>query len=264
MPNNTRRYQHEATTRPAGINNRRDVEEMHSIYFWKQIIGAVFLFPLGLVTTITLLVMFWRAITDMALWRSMEFVAFASGGVTWWLAWKCGVRPVTMYVYGHEMSHLLTAKAFGGEIFDWKATATGGYVETNKSNTWITLAPYLVPFYTCIVMILFGLTGLLVDMQQSIPVWRIKIVPALVFYYLVGFTWWFHATYTFKTIRIQQGDLTRNGEFFSMMLIFLFNVALLMLMLLAASPSPSLGIGEVMRCWWGVARDMLGWLLPFV
>jgi hypothetical protein len=85
-----------------------------------------------------------------------------------------------------------------------------------------------------------------------------------VFYYLVGLTWWFHATYTAKTIRLEQGDLTKNGEFFSMMLIFLFNTGVLMFMLLAASPSPALGLGEVAHCWWGVASDMLGWALPFL
>lgn len=261
---NKRRYRIEATTRPAGINNRRDVEEANATYFWKQFIGAVFLFPLALVTAVTLIVMLWRACRDMAFWQSREFVWFSIGGLSWWAMWLAGGRPVTLYVFGHEMSHLLTARLFGGEIFDWKASANGGYVETNKSNTWITLAPYLVPFYTLIVMALFGVAGLFVDMHASIPVWRIQVVPALVFYYLVGITWWFHATYTAKTVRLEQGDLTKNGEFFSMMLIFLFNVALLILMLLAASPSPSLGFGAVVHCWWGVASELLSWLLPYV
>ncbi|MBE7497550.1 MAG: hypothetical protein HS117_21605 [Verrucomicrobiaceae bacterium] len=264
MARNHRRHQHEATTRPAGINNRQDVQQASSVYFWKQVIGAFVLFPLAAVTAVTLLVMFWRACRDMEFLKSREFIWFAIGGLSWWLAWLLGARPVTMYVFGHEMSHLVTAKCFGGEIFDWKAGAEGGYVETNKSNTWITLAPYLLPFYATIIMGVFGIVGLVVDMHVSIPLWRLEIVPALVFYYLVGFTWWFHVTYTAKTVHLQQGDLTKNGEFFSMMLIFLSNAALLIFMLLAASPSPALGLGEVARCWWGVAQDMLGWFLPFV
>lgn len=261
---NTRRFQHEATTRPIGINNRADAQAKWWRYVSKQVIGAFLLFPLALVTAATLMVMLWRACKDMEFWRSREFIWFAVGGASWGAMWHLNVRPVTAYVFGHEMSHLVTARLFGGEIFDWKASASGGYVETNKSNTWITLAPYLLPFYTTILLVLFGVAGLFLEMHEPIKIWRLSIVPALVFYYLVGLTWCFHATYTAKTIRLEQGDLTKNGEFFSMMLIFLFNTGVLMFMLLAASPSPALGLGEVAHCWWGVASDMLGWALPFL
>ncbi|MEZ5388021.1 MAG: hypothetical protein R3F13_21140 [Prosthecobacter sp.] len=55
-----------------------------------------------------------------------------------------------------------------------------------------------------------------------------------------------------KTVHAEQGDLKSNGEFFSMMLIFLINAFLLIGLFLAASPLRSLGFGEVMRCWWSV------------
>jgi hypothetical protein len=261
---NTRRFQHEATTRPIGINNRADVQGEWWRYVSKQVIGAFLLFPLALVTAATLMVMLWRACKDMEFWRSREFIWFAVGGASWGAMWHLNVRPVTAYVFGHEMSHLVTARLFGGEIFDWKASASGGYVETNKSNTWITLAPYLLPFYTTIVLVLFGVAGLFLEMHEPIKIWRLSIVPALVFYYLVGLTWCFHATYTAKTIRLEQGDLTKNGEFFSMMLIFLINAFLLIALFLAASPAPGLGLAEVLRCWWSVAAGIFGWLLGWV
>jgi hypothetical protein len=261
---NIRRRQLESTNRPLGITNRADAQAERWRFISKQFIAAFLLFPLALVTAATLLVMLWRACKGMEFWRSREFIWFGIGGASWLAMWQLGVRPVTVYVFGHEMSHLVTARLFGGEIFDWKASATGGYVETNKSNTWITLAPYLLPFYTTIVLLGFGVLGLFTEMHEPISLWRLQIVPSLVFYYLVGLTWWFHATYTAKTIRLEQGDLTKNGEFFSMMLIFLFNTGVLMFMLLAASPSPALGLGEVVHCWWGVACDMLGWALPFL
>lgn len=259
---NQRRHRIEATTRPAGINNRADAQGEAALLFLKRVIGAVLLFPLALITAITLCVMLWRACRDLEFWRSAELVFFALGGLSWWAIWLCGIRPVTTYVFGHEMSHYFVAKLFGGVIFDWKVGADGGYVETNKSNTWITLAPYLLPFYTIIVLGLFGVVGIFLDLHSPVRLGPVKMVPALVFYYLVGLTWWFHATYTARTVRIEQGDLRRNGEFFSMMLIFLVNVALLMLMLLAASPSPALGLGEVVRCWCGVAAEFFDFLLP--
>ena len=51
---NTRRFQHEATTRPIGINNRADVQGEWWRYVSKQVIGAFLLFPLALVTAATL------------------------------------------------------------------------------------------------------------------------------------------------------------------------------------------------------------------
>ncbi len=260
---NSRRHKLEANTRPAGINRRQDVQEEHSLLYWKRVIGIVFLAPLALVTAVALWIMLWRALRYMDFWKSGEFIWFTIGGLSWAAAWLCGARPIKTYVFGHEMSHLVTARLFGGKIFDWKVTAHGGYVETDKSNTWITLAPYLVPFYTVIVMGVFGIASMFIDLHAPVAVWRLDLVPVNALYYLIGFTWWFHATYTAKTVHIEQGDLKRNGEFFSMMLIFLINVLLLILMFLASSPSPGLGFGEVMRCWWGVARDLIGWL-PFL
>jgi hypothetical protein len=188
--------------------------------------------------------------------------------VLWAVAYLSGLRPVTAYVFGHEFSHLVTARLFGGRIFDWKVSAQGGYVETDKSNTWITLAPYLIPFYTLIIMVVFGIVGLTLDMQQphalSIWKWTVHLKPTRFLYALVGLTWCFHATYTVKTVLAEQGDLKRNGEFFSMMLIFLINAFLLIALFLAASPSPGLGIAEVARCWWSVASGVVSWLWNLV
>jgi hypothetical protein len=84
--------------------------------------------------------------------------------------------------------------------------------------------------------------------------------PVWIFYALLGLSWWFHITYTLKTVIARQSDLERNGEFFSMLLIFLINVALIVGLFLAASPSPGLSFLEVGRCWMGMA----GWLWDLV
>lgn len=265
---NLRRHLHEAKTRPAGINNRRDVQKDRFLLRFKRWFGAIVLAPACLVTAITLIIMLWRAVTRMEFLRSEEFIFFSFGGLIWGIAYLAGLRPVTAYVFGHEFSHLVTARMFGGRIFDWKVTAAGGYVETDKSNTWITLAPYLIPFYTLVIMLIFGLAGLALDMQESHAVqvwkWTLHLKPLRFLYGLVGLTWFFHATYTVKTVIAEQGDLKRNGEFFSMMLIFLINAFLLIALFLAASPSPGLGLAEVGRCWWSVATGILGWVWDIV
>lgn len=267
MPSaNLRRHLHESRYRPAGINNRHDVQNALRLLRMKRWIGACLLAPACLVTAITLIVMCWRAITRTDFLRSEELIFFSLGGLTWGLAYLVGLRPVRAYVLGHELSHLLTARLFGGRIFDWKVSAQGGYVETDKSNTWITLAPYLVPFYTLMIMVIFGILSLGLDIRASqtfsLLHWSINLKPLRILYILIGLSWFFHATYTFKTVAAEQGDLKRNGEFFSMMLIFLFNAMLLITFLLASSPSPGLGLSEVSRCWWSVAVGIFGRLLP--
>lgn len=260
---NVRRHLHETRNRPAGINSRRNVQKDRLILRFKRWVGAFVLAPACFVTAMTLIIMLWRAVTRMGFLRSEEFIFFTFGGLLWGGAYLAGLRPVTAYVFGHEFSHLVTARMFGGRIFDWKVSAAGGYVETDKSNTWITLAPYLIPFYTIIIMFLFGILGLALDMQEAHALhlwkWTVHLKPTRLLYALVGLTWFFHATYTVKTVIAEQGDLTRNGEFFSMMLIFLINVFLLIALFLAASPSPGLGLAEVARCWWSVATGILGW-----
>ncbi len=265
---NVRRHLHEARNRPAGINNRQDVRRDRLLLRVKRWIGGTLLAPACLVTAITLSVMLWRAMTRLDFLKSEEFIFFSFGGLLWGGIYLAGVRPVTAYVLGHELSHYVTARLFGGRIFGWDFSAAGGYVETDKSNTWITLAPYLIPFYTLIIMAVFGIVGLALDMQAMHPVsighWTVNLRPTRFLYALVGLTWCFHATYTVKTVIAEQGDLKRNGEFFSMMLIFLFNAFLLIALFLAASPAPGLGFAEVARCWWSVAAGIVGWLFGLV
>lgn len=224
---------------------------------FKGVVGVLLLLPLGLITALTFGEMLCRAIIRLEFWRTEEMIFFMVGGLAWAVTYTTGWRPVKTYVFGHEVSHLLVARAFGGKILDWDFSATGGYVETNKSNTWITLAPYLMPFYSLIVLLLFGVVGMFWnfhDLQRiDLGSMTVRFKPVWFFYAMLGLTWCFHATFTCKTIIIEQSDLQRNGEFFSMLLIFLVNVLLLVALFIAASPSPGLGIMEVGRCWLATA-----------
>lgn len=230
----------------------------------KRVLAVVLLLPLGLITLLTLVEMLWRAFDRLDFWKTEEVVFFLIGGVAWGVTYATGWRPVRSYVLGHELSHLLVARAFGGKIIDWDFSATGGYVETNKSNTWITLAPYLLPFYSLVVLLVFGLAGAFWNLHDisRLPIGSqgVGFKPVWLFYILLGLTWCFHATFTWKTVVIQQSDLQRNGEFFSMLLIFLVNVMLLVALFVAASPSPGMGLAEVGRCWAGMASTIWNFL----
>ncbi|SKA88236.1 hypothetical protein SAMN02745166_01387 [Prosthecobacter debontii] len=233
------------------------IQKHEKIKKLKRLIAVLLLFPLGLVTALTLVEMLSRAVFRLEFWRSEEVIFFMIGAVAWTVGYVTGWRPVRSYVFGHEVSHLLVARAFGGKILDWDFSATGGYVETNKSNTWITLAPYLLPFYSLVVLILFGVAGMVWNLHGmhhlSLGETALRFKPVWFFYILLGLTWCFHATFTWKTVVIEQSDLQRNGEFFSMLLIFLVNVMLIIGLFIAASPTPGLGLIEVGRCWLGTA-----------
>lgn len=226
----------------------------------KVFIAWIMLIPLIAVTFSTLVEMFFRALTRTSFWQSEQFIFFSLGGLAWGSAYAVGWRPIHAYVVGHELSHLIMARAFGGKIFAWSARPDGGFVETNKTNTWITLAPYLIPFYSIGVVLLFGMVGLLVDLRAVQRLAGVRLEPVWFFYVALGFTWFFHVTYTLKTISIKQSDLDRNGEFFSVFIIFFVNVLLITLLYLAASPSPTHEMVELGRCWIGTARFILGFL----
>ena len=244
-------------SKPANVRRNPVVQERVHVKKIKGWLAAVLLLPLGLITAFTLGELLFRAMTRMDFWRSEQFIFFTLGGIAWGATYWAGWRPVRMYVLGHELSHYVVARAFGGKIIGWDFSAEGGYVETDKTNTWITLAPYLLPFYSLLVMLLFGIVGMFWGLQEMCSVSVGSVVvhfrPVWLFYSMLGLTWWFHISYTLKTMIIHQSDLETNGEFFSVALIFLFNVALIILLFLAASPAPDLGFLEVGRCWVGMA-----------
>ena len=156
--------------RPAGLRRESrglSDEQRRSLKRWIAVLG---LLPLGLVTGLTVVEMFWRALVRLDFWRSEPLVFFMLGGAAWWLAYLGGLRPMHTYVFGHEVTHLLMARAFGGKIYDWNHGAAGGYVETDKANTWITLAPYLIPLYALGVLALFGIAALFWDLNALVTV----------------------------------------------------------------------------------------------
>src|SRR5688572_2565217 len=163
--------------KPAHVRRSPSRKQALRVMAWKRWLGAVLLTPIALVTALTLVEMLWRATTQLAFWKTEEFIFFAVGSVAWVTSYLTGWRPVRSYVFGHEMSHLVVARMFGGRIFAWKGTADGGYVETNKSNTWITLAPYLLPFYSLIVLMLFGLAGLAWDIREMVDLGALHLKP---------------------------------------------------------------------------------------
>lgn len=123
--------------------------------------------------------------------------------------------PVRVYVLGHELTHALCGLLFGARVSNLKVGVRGGSVMVSKSNVWITLSPYFVPFYTVVVTIAAIVVRCCAGHLPYPPAW----------FFAVGFTWSFHFVFTVRSLLQEQPDVQEYGYVFSYVLIWIFNVA---------------------------------------
>jgi hypothetical protein len=165
-------------------------------------------------------------------WQTHDFLMFGCGALLWmlWFVFSLCVwrqpRPLRVYVWGHELMHVLTARLSGGRIKDYEISRDGGYIVTDKYNFLIALAPYLWPFAAVPVLAIWGIVGWMPEALYH----REWFLGAL------GFTWAFHLSFTGWMIPIGQSDFAGPGRTFSLGLIYLFNVVLLSVCLVGLAP----------------------------
>ena len=115
--------------------------------------------------------------------------------------------------------------AHGGRVSRFRISRDGGHVVTSKANFWIALAPYFFPIYSILAIVAYGVLSFFLNMQ---PYGRLL-------YAVIGATWAFHFTFTCWMIPKNQTDLSDQGTFFSLVVIYLMNLLLLSTMLILAS-----------------------------
>jgi hypothetical protein len=192
---------------------------------WVKFIFAVFLLPMCGVLTQTFFTVFARATVTQRLWAGEEFWFFSLGAVLWLITFFGLPRPILIYVFGHELTHALWVWLMGGRVSQFRVGPDGGHVVTSKANFWIALAPYFFPIYSILTIGIYGGLSLFLNMQ---PYGRLL-------YAVIGATWAFHFTFTCWMIPKNQTDLTDQGTFFSLVVIYLMNLSLLSVMLILAS-----------------------------
>jgi len=193
---------------------------------WVKFVFAIFLLPVCAILSQTFFTSFARATVTERLWAGEEFWFFSLGALLWLIAFFGLPRPVILYVFGHELTHALWVWMMGGRVSDFRVSRDGGHILTDKNNFLIALAPYFFPLYSTLGIALYGALGLFFNLQ---PYSRLL-------YALVGLTWAFHFTFTCWMIPKNQSDLSDNGTFFSLVVIYLINLVLLCAMLVMASP----------------------------
>jgi hypothetical protein len=193
---------------------------------WVKFVFAIFLLPIGAILSQTFFTVFARATMAQRLWAGEEFWFFSLGAILWLIAFVGLPRPIVIYVFGHELTHALWVLLMGGRVSRFRVGRDGGHVVTNRNNFWIALAPYFFPLYSILAIATYGVLSRFLNMQ---PYGRLL-------YAVIGATWAFHFTFTCWMIPKNQTDLSDQGAFFSLVVIYLMNLVLLSVMLILASP----------------------------
>lgn len=193
---------------------------------WVKFIVGVFLLPAAWVFAQAFFNVFTLTTIQHAFWLTEEFWFFSLGVLLWLIVFFGLPRPVVMYVFGHELTHAVWVWAMGGRVSRFRVGRDGGQIVTDTSNFWIALAPYFFPIYSILVIAVYGVASLFTDMY---PFRRVLFA-------LIGGTWGFHLAFTVWMIPKGQSDLTEHGHFFSLVVIFLMNLAVLTVFLVLACP----------------------------
>jgi len=220
----TRKRQDRKIKTRAGTSAKRvETEWVVPVRSLKQII-AVFLVPPAWILTRAFFSCLSTAAVHHRFWASEEFWFFSLGVLLWAVTFFGLPRPMLLYVFGHELTHVLWVWLMGGRVSRFRVSRTGGYIVTDKTNFWIALAPYFFPIYSIVALLLYGGIGTFVDVEPY-RCWLFAVV---------GFTWAFHITFAIWMLWKGQTDLIEHGTFFSMMVIYLINFLVLSLMLIVA------------------------------
>lgn len=122
-----------------------------------------------------------------------------------------------VYVLGHEMSHWVVAKVFRRRTAGLNIGKEGGSLMVERTNVWITLAPYFVPFYTVAWLILCAIAR----------IWLHQDWMETLLFSGVGFTYAYHLVTTAIALLHGQSDLRVHGPVLSFALLLMMNCMLL-------------------------------------
>lgn len=158
------------------------------------------------------------------------WVPMASGAGCWIVIFLFLPKQTLLYVFGHELTHVVWSWAFGGKLKKFRAGSQGGQVVVTRSNFLVALAPYFFPLYAVLVVVVFGTVNHFWPMPGATPV----------FHLILGAAYAFHVTWTGRILKTEQSDITGQGYLFSVVVIALGNLIVLMLGIALLSGQPPL------------------------
>jgi hypothetical protein len=189
--------------------------------------------------------------SDMTRWKaaSMTLVPVLAGGACWLVIYVLLPRPMWVYVFGHELTHVIWAWVFEARVKKFHVSSRGGHVILDKVNFLIVLAPYFFPLYALCVAGVYAFGNWVADWES----YRVG------FLLLLGAAYAFHVTLTVHALKTEQTDITSQGWFFSIVIIWLGNLLILvpgLCLLLGISIEGA--FAEWGRATWSVLRMVTG------
>ena len=97
------------------------------------------------------------------------WVPLLAGAMCWMIIYFMLPKPMMIYIFGHEITHVLWIWLFGGKIKKFKVGAEGGHVVTDTTNFFIALAPYFFPLYAVIIVLLFAIGQAICSSARPTP-----------------------------------------------------------------------------------------------
>ena len=152
--------------------------------------------------------------------------------------------PSRAYVFGHELTHATAAWMSGGQVKGFKAGKTQGSVTTNKITGFIALAPYMIPVYSILVALVYGIAGLFWEVRPYLS-W---------FLFGLGASLAFHLVFTVEALKQKQTDLEVLGPILSVGLIFWANITCVIGIL--SLVSPEVHFGDYLAGGWHAGLDL--------
>jgi hypothetical protein len=155
------------------------------------------------------------ALLFSALARRQTALPLLLGAALCGLLHCCRLKSRFFYILAHELSHALAALVSGVKIRKINVGKNGGYVALSATNTFISLAPYFIPFYALASGLIYGLAAFFTDMTPYRPL----------FTGIAGFFLTYHLLNTGEILTgPMQSDLKKaGGALFSVSLVFLLN-----------------------------------------
>lgn len=164
----------------------------------------------------------------------------AGGAVLYLIVHFLVRKPERLYVWGHELTHLLVAKLFLRQVHGFHITSrTGGKVVIDRTNVAIDLAPYAVPLYSLAAigpaMLFRGQYGYVREIYLAAGAFLLTM----------------HLVFSLEGFLQGQPDLRRSGRIFSGGVVALSLLLLLPILWAPGIPPGFHGIADFYGDWLG-------------
>lgn len=178
--------------------------------------ALVFLVPFWLAVSVAAGAVIWLQLRNC--WQTPRAYAFAIGLVTGSVLFAA-FPMLPIYVFGHEMTHWLAAKATFHKTGKFQMGAAKGYMEIPEPTGFIALAPYFIPFYFLLLACVVAFLAVALSEAPEM-LWLIAAD-------CLGMTYAYHLVLSAKAIKRGQKDLEFCGKFLSGCIILAGNLVIL-------------------------------------